>query len=273
MVDLNLHERTANDHYCNIRKFLEWAKEQGYKTIDTQVLRKYLASYLEKSKYTRANIVKSYRRFFRDFLNMPMLVASFKLPRPNRGETGKIKELWFTKEDLRKFYYVLEKTKFPTRNKLLFMLYCTTGLRRGEVLELKLEHIKPELRCIIMNLQRGNKRTGITFYNEETEHILKQYLKENPNLKRNEKMFKIRGAGIKWVFIRASEKCGIKPPLTPQALRVWFSYEMGKSLVPDRYIDIFQGRAPRSVLAEFYTPKGIQQLKEIYDKANLRILS
>jgi hypothetical protein len=42
-------------------------------------------------------------------------------------------------------------------------------------------------------------------------------------------------------------------------------------LIPDIYIDIFQGRVSKGVLAKHYTPQGIRLLKEIYDKANLKI--
>jgi intergrase/recombinase len=48
---------------------------------------------------------------------------------------------------------------------------------------------------------------------------------------------------------------------------------MGKAFVPDRYIDIFQGRAPKNVLAKHYNPHGIIMLKEIYGKAKLRIVN
>ena len=47
---------------------------------------------------------------------------------------------------------------------------------------------------------------------------------------------------------------------------------MGKRFVPDRYIDIFQGKAPRNVLAKHYTPQGIKTLREIYDKASLKVV-
>jgi intergrase/recombinase len=47
---------------------------------------------------------------------------------------------------------------------------------------------------------------------------------------------------------------------------------MGKALIPDRFIDIFQGRSPRSILAKHYTPQGLRLLREIYDKANLKIV-
>jgi intergrase/recombinase len=65
----------------------------------------------------------------------------------------------------------------------------------------------------------------------------------------------------------ATKAAGVK--ITPQVLRVWFSMEMGEQSIPDRFVDIFQGRAPRSVLAKHYTSKGIETLRGIYDRANL----
>ena len=61
--------------------------------------------------------------------------------------------------------------------------------------------------------------------------------------------------------------------LKPNDLRDFFSQEFGKALIPDRYIDIFQGRAPRNILAKHYNPHGIKMLKEIYDRANLKVLA
>jgi intergrase/recombinase len=55
-------------------------------------------------------------------------------------------------------------------------------------------------------------------------------------------------------------------------LRAWFSPEMGELGTPDRFIDIFQGRAPRSVLAKHYTGKRLLRLKRIFDKANLKVI-
>jgi intergrase/recombinase len=46
---------------------------------------------------------------------------------------------------------------------------------------------------------------------------------------------------------------------------------MGELGVPDRFVDVFQGRTPRNILAKHYTTLGIRLLKEIYDKANLKI--
>lgn len=67
----------------------------------------------------------------------------------------------------------------------------------------------------------------------------------------------------------ASKSAGVR--ITAKILRAWFSTEMGELGVPDRFVNIFQGRAPRSVLAKHYTGKGLETLKRIYDKANLRV--
>ena len=43
-------------------------------------------------------------------------------------------------------------------------------------------------------------------------------------------------------------------------------------MVPDRFVDVFQGRAPKSVLAKHYTGKGLELLSRLYSKINLQIL-
>jgi len=43
--------------------------------------------------------------------------------------------------------------------------------------------------------------------------------------------------------------------------------------VPERYIDAFCGRVPKSVLAKHYTDYLPEKLKLIYDKAGLKVLS
>jgi len=52
----------------------------------------------------------------------------------------------------------------------------------------------------------------------------------------------------------------------------WFVCGMGRLRVPDRYVDAFCGRVPRSVLARHYTDYSPEKLREIYDKAGLKVL-
>jgi intergrase/recombinase len=76
---------------------------------------------------------------------------------------------------------------------------------------------------------------------------------------------------IRRMFRYARSKSCIK--INPQRPREWFCSEMAMLNVPDRYVDAFCGRVPRSVLAQRYTNFSVQTLKAIYDKANLTVLA
>jgi intergrase/recombinase len=88
--------------------------------------------------------------------------------------------------------------------------------------------------------------------------------------KENDRLLPVRYERFFYAWKRAKEKSGIY--LKPKDLRDFFSQEMGKAFVPDRYIDVFQGRAPKNVLAKHYNPHGIEMLKKIYDRAGLRVV-
>ncbi len=109
----------------------------------------------------------------------------------------------------------------------------------------------------------------LSFYNDEAEKVLREYLfTRNPN---DPRLFQINETNLRVALKKAYQKTGIK--ITPQILREWFCCEMGRLGVPDRYVDAFCGRVPRSVLAIHYTDFSPERLKEIYDKTNLKVLS
>jgi len=72
-----------------------------------------------------------------------------------------------------------------------------------------------------------------------------------------------------WKSARA--KTGLS--ITPQKLRQWFCSELLRLGVSETYIDAFCGRVPKSVLARHYTDYNPERLKEIYEKANLKVLT
>ena len=86
----------------------------------------------------------------------------------------------------------------------------------------------------------------------------------------SQKLFVVSDRHWKKIWRLASKSA--KVSVTSKVLRAWFSTEMGELGVADRFVDVFQGRAPRSVLAKHYTGKGLLRLKRIYDKADLKML-
>jgi len=122
---------------------------------------------------------------------------------------------------------------------------------------------------LILEKRSKTKRVWLSFYNDEAEMVLKQYLPtRNPS---DSRLFQINERNLEVALKKAYQKTKIK--ITPQILREWFACEIGRLGVPDRYVDAFCGRVPRSILARHYTDSSPERLKEIYDKAGLKVLS
>ena len=125
------------------------------------------------------------------------------------------------------------------------LFLASSGLRRGEVLSLKESDVNRKLRSLIPSCHCGQtKQSGITFYNKEAEKCLIEYEQnQTPIEKETDKLFPIRYERFFYSWKRAKKKSGIN--LKPKDLRDFFSQEMGKAFVPDRYIDIFQRQIPQ----------------------------
>jgi len=206
-------------------------------TVDD--LRAYLSRFQDRNCNTRANLLKSIKIFFRDFLKRPDLVESFKFPkRPfvPKSVLGRV--------DLMKFFDALE----TDRDKLLFLLFASSGLRRSEILSLTIADLDLENRAIVpRNHETGKtKNSWISFYNLETEPYLKNYLAGRAEAN-DKRLFPFGEIVIRRAFKKATLKSGVR--ITPQVLRFWFANEMSRLGMSDRIIDALQGRTPRSILA------------------------
>lgn len=240
-----------------IMRFLKFANN----TASYETIKGYLATYINKKPKTYNSQITELRRFVRDYLGHENLIKSFKmapideieqpLDLPNKKQ---LKEGFETQRD--------------NRAKAIYLFTAKSGLRKCEILALEKQSINFELRLVIPNHFTRKKRSGITFYDSECEEWLHKYLKSRTDT--DPRLFLISDRKWREIWRLASKSSQTK--ITPKILRRWFSTEMGEQLIPDRFIDIFQGRAPRSVLAKHYTGKELLRLKRIYEKANLKVL-
>jgi len=208
---------------------------------------------------TYANVLKSLKVFFRDYLEAPNVVQSFRFPK----KTFAPKPVP-NKEELIRFYDELVQPMAKT----MFLMYATTGLRRNEVLQLKLRNINPDMRMVTpQSTSSTTKFTWITFYNNETEKLLNLHLKHHES----EMIFPVTEVYFRKRYTMINKEIGTH--ITPQKLREWFCNETAQLGIQDRYIDAFCGRVPRSILARYYTDYSPERLKRIYDKADLKVLS
>jgi integrase/recombinase XerD len=179
IVDLRRSKRTAYEKIWFIKRLFKTVSKKPDE-ISREDLRCFLRSLEKLSAATYKNALMALKVFFRDFLEMPEVVASFKFPH----QVFKPKQI-VSKEQVKQFYECLETPK----EKALFMLYATTGLRRDEILSLKPEDIDLQKRMITPNNHNGEtKKSWVSFYNEETEQALKEYL-DSKKHSRSERLF------------------------------------------------------------------------------------
>jgi integrase len=259
-VDLRRDKKTIHDHVYYIHKFLE----QISKPVDMMTVedvRAYLRSLDSASCHTYKNTLSALKVFFRDFLTRPQLVESFRFPRP----PFKPKHI-AAKEQLQTFFKCLELPK----EKALFLLYATSGLRRNEVICLKPENVDFNGRMITPDVHEGDtKKSWVSFFNAEAEKALNEYV-ASKRLSVSPRIFLMPRSEERELWKTAKEKTQMN--ITPQRLREWFCCEMALLGVNDRYIDAFCGRTPKSILARNYADYSPEKLKQIYEKANINVL-
>ena len=259
IVDKRLTNSTAKLHQYNVDRFLRQLNV-SLNEVKIDDVREYLKNYLDASPSSYANQIKSFRVFFRDFLERGDIVKSFKFPeRPFNPKNIP------TKIQLKMAYDALD----TQRERTIFLLYATTGLRNGELKKLQKENVDRDKCMIIPKHSSRTKNTWVSFFNQEAKLNLEEYLaSRNDNSSR---LVAISTTSFKDIWKKATNASGIK--ITPQVLREWFCCEMANLGVQDRFVDAFCGRTPKSVLARHYTDYSPDRLKEIYDKAQLRVLS
>jgi integrase len=258
-VDLQLGERTVSEHVWQIGRLLN-SMGKDPKAISREDVRSYLANFADKAPATRANVLKSLKIYFRDYLGRPKVVETFRFPR----QEFKPKQVP-SRADLQKFYVALDSS----RDRALFLLYATSGLRKNEILSLRREDVDLEKRMIIPDKNGSRtKRTWVSFFNQEAKEALEEYLATR--IDDDPRLFRLSLRQTHFFEIARAET-GLQ--ITPQVLRAFFACELGRLGVSDRYVDAFCGRIPHSVLARHYTDFSPERLKEIYDRAGLAILS
>jgi integrase len=259
-IDLQMSEMTVKEYTRQMRRFFKTTQLDS-EHVSGRDLRSYLNRFREMSPNTYKNVLSALKRFFRDYMKKKHLVESFKFPKkPWKPNTVP------SREELTKFYSSLD----TLRAKTLFITYATTGLRRNEVLQLQISDIDFDKRMIIPNKGvSGTKNTWVSFFNSDMENILREYLDSRKD--NNPKLFPIS----RDTFLKVWKKAYIKTDvhITPKVLRNWFCCEMGRLGIQDRYVDAFCGRTPKSILARHYTDYSPERLKEIYEKAQLTVIT
>lgn len=158
-IQKNLSERTIESHLIRAQVFIRQTK-----TIDAKSIQDFMLWIRNnRSQQSYRNYLSTLKVLIRDFLKQPELIKDFKFPR----QQFKPKTLP-SKKKLRTFYNAL-----PYKYKVLFLALGSSGLRISELLDANIDR---ENRMFMPKSHNGStKHSWISFYNEETEALLRDY--------------------------------------------------------------------------------------------------
>ncbi|MBS3764915.1 tyrosine-type recombinase/integrase [Candidatus Bipolaricaulota bacterium] len=255
-VDWNLAESTTNRRMSSAKKLVDFLDGHPLQA-DKAKLREFIQD------FGTSHAIKSLRVIYGRYFDTD-LADDFKVPTssPTPKEVP-------DKSELKEIHDQLETPKLGAA----FLLLASSGLRRGEVMELSRSQLKRKTRAIYppKGNERGIKRQWVTYYNEEADRALEEIDIEEKSPREPIFADAFCPQTLTAKIGEASEQAGTLR-VTPQTLRVWFADEMSRLGVSDRYIDAFCGRTPKSVLAKHYTDFSPRRLKEAYEEAGLEIL-
>lgn len=155
------------------------------------------------------------------------------------------------------------------KHKCIIGILYSAGLRRSELINLKIEDIDSKRMVIRVNYAKGNK-DRLTLLSEKLLNDLRIYYKQwHPH----KYLFEGRGGeqysetSIRIIVSRAAQKAGIKKRVTPHMLRHSFATHLLENGTDLRYIQLLLGHNS-SKTTEIYThvaTKNIQTIKNPLD--------
>jgi len=294
----------------DVEKFLNYLKiTKSYKTFSTYrnyfvkiladlnytLTREKLHDYILKetsiSRWRAYQISKILKLFVKEII-MPKnnslgreLYDSFKIVRAEKNYTP----VHLTVENIKAIFNAIKNEGA----KAYFLLLAETGLRTGEVFNLKIDQVDLTNRVITINKVSKTKRAYITFLHKETTEYLKthyfpfreNFIKTNENRITNSPLFKNLQEWKAKLFpfddydVRNAIKDASRRVLGREFrlydLRSFFASYLLKQGVSPLIVNLLQGRSsPQQfeILEKHYFVLSIEELREIYDKHAPRLL-
>jgi integrase len=267
-------------------RYLRRALEDLGWELSAERLQEYIAELQEESPHVAQHTAKALKLFIKHVLRDPNLYNAFKTP---KVELSLVAEP-LTLEEVRAVARAIE---WPPA-KAYFALLAETGLRPGEVLNARIQDLDLNERMLkVMKASNTTKRSYIAFFSENlrdylgdvylpyreefvenvepwVRNIRRDYVSEWKNL-----LFPFKDSALRAAIYDAMERA-LGRRFRLYDLRAFYASYMSLKGVPGQIIDLLQGRVPPrefQVLARHYLAVNIRELRDVYDKASLIVLT
>lgn len=264
MLSRRYSESTIGTYTDALKTFLKFYHTKAVSDINNDDVIEFNNKYILANKLSASfqnQVVNAIKLFFRTMQNTNMntqLIHRPKKPRllPNVLSKEEIKSLLTAQGNV--------------KHKTMLSLIYSCGLRRAELLNLKIMDIDFNRRLVIIRQSKGRK-DRIAPLSDKISEMLKEYmLSYKPNMwlfEGQDKHSKYDENSLAAVLKQALQKCGIKKPVTLHWLRHSYATHLLENGTDLRYIQEILGHS-RSTTTEIYTHvsnKSIQKIVSPFD--------
>ncbi len=251
---------TCKTYISQFEKFINHYPDKDILTLSEQEIRGYLQHLIRQNKSNSYinQAINSIKFYYEVVMGMPNRFYSIERPRKEQ----KLPSI-LAKEDILRMIDVTKNIK----HKCIISLLYSSGLRRGELLDLQLADIDSKSMLIKVQQAKGN-RDRYTVLNQTVLQDLRKYYKlYKPRLylfESIEPKRKYSATSVLKIVNLAAKKAKINQTVHPHMLRHSFATHLLEQGVDLRYIQVLLGHQS-SKTTEIYTHVALKKIKNVKD--------
>ena len=256
--------RTVTSYVECMRIFFNFYSSKHYLEIDNDDVALFNKEYVLKQRLSatyQGQFINAIKLFYEKIPRKKLIIEH--LERPRKGSPlPKV----LSKEEVAKLLAATENIK----HRAMLSLIYACGLRRGELLNMRITDIDSKRNVVNVRHAKGDK-DRIVPLSEKILTLLREYFKQ---YRPKEWLFEGQIAGTQYtetslnkVFQKAKSKAGIKMPCTLHSLRHCYATHLLEAGTDIRYIQVLLGHK-HGKTTEIYThvtTKSIQKIKSPFD--------
>ena len=248
---------TVKTYVTSFETFINYYISKDLVSINESDVRKYILKLVQEDKSNAYinSAINSIKFYYESVLGMPNRFYEIERPRKEK----KLPKV-LSKEDV---LSIIANTN-NLKHKCIVSLLYSSGIRRNELVNLKITDIDSKRMLIRVEAAKGNKDRYTLLSHSLLEDLRAYYKQYKPEKYIVEGMYgkQYSGQSIGKIVINAAEKAGIKIPVTPHMLRHSFATHLLEAGVDLRQIQVLLGHSS-SKTTEIYTHVATTTFKKI----------
>jgi site-specific recombinase XerD len=255
---------TVKTYVTFFEQFINYHKNRALETLDEQDVRVFLQHLIQNGQSNSSvnQAINAIKFYYEVVLGMPNRFYEIERPR-KESRLPKV----ISKEEV---LAIIEHTNNIKHRCIVQMLY-SAGLRRNELLNLKLKDIDSKRMLVRVEDSKGNKDRLTLLSRNVLSDLRKYYIKYEPEtyLFEGKKGQKYSATSVLNIVKRAADKAGIRCRVTPHVLRHSFATHLLEAGTDLRQIQVLLGHSSTKT-TEIYTHLDREYLKQIIEEFHPR---